>query len=98
MKPVFLHYDQRSLDCAYDQRIWADDQDGVIARLAARGTEARARLRHITQRYGEGENEFLDISRPDPGRRCTSICMAAPGGPSDGMTPPFLQHRLSPQA
>ncbi|WP_376095103.1 alpha/beta hydrolase [Roseomonas sp. CCTCC AB2023176] len=64
---VFLHHDQDSLDRAYDQRVWARDMDAVMARLAARGEEARARLGPQTRRYGPGADEVLDVFAAGPG-------------------------------
>lgn len=68
--PVFLRYTQAELDRAYDQRAWATDPDGVLARLAARGAAARAAIpRESGLRYGEGEDEVLDLfpARPAGG-------------------------------
>ena len=70
MTRVFRHYDQKALDDAYDQAVYAPNRDQILARRDPGSEAARRRLgppqRHA---YGEGRNEQLDV-----------FC-AAPAGP-----------------
>lgn len=68
---VFLHYTQAELDRNFDQRAWAPNTLDVLARHAARSTDAIARLeRRADVPYGPGKDETLDIflaaKRPAP--------------------------------
>lgn len=62
---IFLNYDEAELDAAYDQRIWANNADEIIGRIAQRNVEARSTLgdpaRHA---YGPSRGEGLDWYRP----------------------------------
>src|SRR4026209_1813518 len=64
MQPVFLHYDQKALDDAYDQAVYAPNRDQVLARFAYASELVRKRIgapeRH---RYGDAEIEGLDLYR-----------------------------------
>ena len=61
---VFLDYDQRALDDAYDQAVYAANRDQVIARFAA---ASRVTRRHLgdPQRFSYGKTaiEALDLYR-----------------------------------
>jgi arylformamidase len=62
MSHVFLDYDQKALDDAYDQAVYAPNRDQVLSRYAGASEAARRRL-GAPQRlaYGEGRNEALDF-------------------------------------
>ena len=61
---VFLDYDQKALDDAYDQAVYAPNRDQILARLAHTSELTRRRLgppeRHA---YGEKPIEGLDLYR-----------------------------------
>jgi len=62
MQKVFLDYDQKALDDAYDQAVYAPNRDQILARLAAASEQARRRLgapRRLA--YGPSEIEMLDL-------------------------------------
>jgi arylformamidase len=62
--PVFLHYDQKQLDDAYDQLVYAPNRDQIQARCAKNSELVRERLGAPLRRaYGEKEIEQLDIYR-----------------------------------
>lgn len=59
---VFLDYTQEELDRAYDQTVWAPDQDALIQRYATRSAATRERLKFKPGiAYGPSEDEVLDI-------------------------------------
>jgi arylformamidase len=59
---VFLDYTQEELDRAYDQTVWAPNQDELIARYATRSAATRERLKFKPSiAYGPTEDEVLDI-------------------------------------
>ena len=65
---VWRDMDQKALDDAYDQLIYAPNRDLVLARIAAASARARSAL-GAPQRiaYGPSEHEMLDIYRaPSP--------------------------------
>jgi arylformamidase len=63
--PIFLDYGEAALDSAYNQRVWADNADDVIAQISARNAEARAVLGDPARRsYGPSDSEGLDWYRP----------------------------------
>ena len=60
--PVFLDYDQKALDDAYDQSVYAANREQLLARFAAMSGLARERLGEPERfAYGPGEMEKLDI-------------------------------------
>ena len=61
---MFLDYDQKALDDAYDQAVYAANRDQVIARFASASRITRERL-GAPQRlaYGGGAIEGLDLYR-----------------------------------
>jgi arylformamidase len=61
---VFLDYDQKALDDAYDQAVYARNRDQVIGRFASASRIARQRLGE-PQRfpYGKSATEGLDLYR-----------------------------------
>jgi arylformamidase len=62
---LFLDYDEAALDAAYDQRVWADNIDDVIARIVARNAAAQRVLDAPARRsYGPSAVEALDWYRP----------------------------------
>ena len=62
MTRVFLDYDQKALDDAYDQSVYAPNRDQLLARFAAASEIARRRL-GAPQRlaYGAKPNEKMDV-------------------------------------
>ena len=69
MTRVFLDYDQKALDDAYDQAVYAPNREQILARFAQSSELARRRL-GAPQRlaYGTGKNEKLDFfqcKKPD---------------------------------
>jgi arylformamidase len=64
MTKIFLDYDQKALDDAYDQAVYAPNRDQVLARLAHTSELVRKRIgapeRH---KYGDAEIEGVDIYR-----------------------------------
>jgi len=64
MTKVFLDYDQKALDDAYDQAVYAPNRDQVLKRLAYTSELVRKRIgapeRH---RYGPADIEGLDLYR-----------------------------------
>src|SRR5689334_23381474 len=62
--PVWLELDQKALDDAYDQSVWATNGKQVLERYAALSDDVRARL-GVPQRlsYGATAIEALDVYR-----------------------------------
>ena len=59
---VYLDYDQKALDDAYDQAVYAPNRDQVLARRDRNSELARQRLGEPQRfAYGEGRNEQLDV-------------------------------------
>jgi len=64
MGPTFLGYDQRALDEAYDQRVWASNMEEVLAGYAAASARTREKLGSpLRFAYGPTEVEGLDVFR-----------------------------------
>ena len=62
MRPVFRHYDQKALDDAYDQAVYAPNRDQLLARRNLQSEAARRRLGEPRRfAYGTGANEQLDV-------------------------------------
>ena len=60
--PVFLDYDQKSLDDAYDQSAYAPNRDQLLARLATTSELVRKRLGDPERfAYGPSAIEKLDV-------------------------------------
>ena len=66
--PVWLDLDQKALDDAYDQSVWATNGKQVLERYAALSDDVRTRL-GAPQRwsYGATPVEALDVYRARPG-------------------------------
>jgi arylformamidase len=63
---VFLDYTQEELDRAYDQTVWAPNQDELIQLYATRSEATRQRLKFKPGvAYGPSEDETLDIFPAD---------------------------------
>jgi arylformamidase len=64
MTPVFLDYDQKALDDAYDQAVYAPNRDQLLARYAKASESARARI-GAPQRFAYGARpiEGIDVYR-----------------------------------
>jgi arylformamidase len=63
---VYMGLDQRELDDAYDQRVWAPNRNTVTRRMNYTCDEARRRLGEPLRRaYGDKPVEGLDIFRTD---------------------------------
>lgn len=61
---VFLDYDQKALDDAYDQAVYAPNRGQVLARLASASALVRARLGEpLRLAYGAAGIEKLDLYR-----------------------------------
>src|SRR6185295_14028840 len=61
---VFLDYDQKALDDAYDQAVYAPNRDQLIARFASASRIARQRLGDPQRfSYGKSAIEALDLYR-----------------------------------
>jgi len=64
MAKVFLDYDQKALDDAYDQAIYAPNRDQILARLARTSELARQRLGPPeVHSYGDSPIERLELYR-----------------------------------
>lgn len=64
MTPVYLHYDQKALDDAYDQAVYAPNRDQLVARGAKNSALARSRLGEPQRLvYGASAFEKLDVYR-----------------------------------
>jgi arylformamidase len=62
MRPVFRHYDQKALDDAYDQAVYAPNRDQLLTRRNLQSEAARRRLGEPRRfAYGAGANERLDV-------------------------------------
>src|SRR5438132_1601180 len=62
MSKVFLDYDQKALDDAYDQAVYAKNRDQILARFASASRLARERLGEPAQfAYGSAEIEKLYV-------------------------------------
>jgi arylformamidase len=62
MQPVFRDYDQKALDDAYDQAVYAPNRDQLLARRDRNSQLARERLGPPKRLpYGPGRNEQLDV-------------------------------------
>jgi len=63
MTKVFLDYDQKALDDAYDQAVYAANRDQVIARFASSSRIARQRVGE-PQRFCDGlDTELVTVIR-----------------------------------
>ena len=61
---MFLDYDQKALDDAYDQAVYAPNRDQIIARFATASRIARQRLGDPQRfSYGKSAIEGLDLYR-----------------------------------
>jgi arylformamidase len=67
-KRIFLDYDQKALDDAYDQSVYAPNREQLLARFASASRITRERLGEPERvSYGPGEIEKLDIYKtPKP--------------------------------
>lgn len=62
MQPIFLNYDQKALDDAYDQAVYAPNREQALARRDRNSALARQRLGEpMRLAYGSTGNEELDI-------------------------------------
>src|SRR5262245_43779723 len=61
--PVWLDLDQKALDDAYDQSVWATNGKQVLSRYAALSDDVRARLAPQRLSYGTTPVEALDVYR-----------------------------------
>ena len=67
---VFLDYDQKALDDAYDQAVYAANRDQVIARFASASRITRQHLGE-PQRFAYGKSADRRARRlPDSQARC----------------------------
>lgn len=78
MQPVFRDYDQKALDDAYDQAVYAPNRDQLLERRNLASEAARRRLGEPRRfAYGAGPNEQLDVY---PARSGTHIQVFVHGG------------------
>ena len=78
MQPVFRDYDQKALDDAYDQAVYAPNRDQLLERRNLASEAARRRLGEPQRfAYGPGPNEQLDVY---PTRRGTHVQVFVHGG------------------
>jgi len=78
MQPVFRDYDQKALDDAYDQAVYAPNRDQLLERRNLASEAARRRLGEPQRfAYGPGPNEQLDVY---PTLRGTHIHVFVHGG------------------
>src|SRR2546425_11135371 len=69
MQRIFLNYDQKALDDAYDQAVYAPNREQVLARRERNSELARQRLGEPQRfAYGPGRNEQLDVHPASKGR------------------------------
>ena len=62
MQPVFRDYDQKALDDAYDQAVYAPNRDQLLERRNLASEAARGRMGEPQRfAYGAGSNEQLDV-------------------------------------
>ena len=92
---VFLHYDQKELDDAYDQAVYAPNREQVNLRLARASELARERL-GAPQRiaYGPAAVEQLDIYRTQTAR--APVVVFIHGGAWQGGT--AVEHAYAAEA
>ena len=78
MQPVFRDYDQKALDDAYDQAVYAPNRDQLLERRNLASEAARRRLGEPRRfAYGPGPNEQLDVY---PTRSGTHVQVFVHGG------------------
>src|SRR5262245_36889329 len=70
---VWLDMDQKELDDAYDQSVWAPNQSHVSGRRSLWSESTRARLKPERIPYGPTEIEQLDIYKTTRGKAPTQI-------------------------
>jgi len=86
--PVFLGMDQAELDAAYNQSVWAPNQDAVHERRAALGAEAFQRLQPRRIAYGASEIEAFDFF-PCADRRAPAVIFVHGGAWRSGRSRDF---------
>src|SRR5215831_11210894 len=87
---VWLDMDQKELDDAYDQSVWAPNQSHVSARRVLLSESIRARLKPERIAYGPTEIEQLDIYKTTRGNApIQSLSTAAHGAAALPRTPPI---------
>ena len=78
MQPVFRDYDQKALDDAYDQAVYAPNRDQLLERRNLASEAARGRLGEPRRfAYGPERNEQLDVY---PTRSGTHVQVFVHGG------------------
>src|SRR5260370_33853305 len=79
-KRIFLGYDQKALDDAYDQSVYAPNREQLLARFASASRITRERLGEPQRAsYGPGKIEKLDIYKTQ--KPNAPINVFIPGGP-----------------
>lgn len=79
MTAVFLDYDQKALDDAYDQSVYAPNREQLLARFASASAIARRRLGEPQRlAYGSAAMEKLDWFRA--GKAGAPVCVLVHGG------------------
>lgn len=77
--PVLLGYTQEQLDRVFDQSRWAPRMKELEEEIAVRSAAVRRKMPPRTVRYGESEDEVLDIFAP-PGVRDAPVMIFIHGG------------------
>src|SRR5262249_56530189 len=89
---VWLDMDQKELDDAYDQSVWAPNQSHVSARRVLLSESIRARLKPERIAYGPTEIEQLDIYKTTRGNAPIQIFIHGGawrgGAPEESPHPP----------
>jgi len=76
---VFLDYDQKALDDAYDQAVYAPNRDQVLARFASASAVARKHLGE-PQRFAYGPSEIEKLDLFSCGRKGAPVNVFIHGG------------------
>jgi len=76
---VFLDYDQKGLDDAYDQAVYAPNRDQVLARFASASAVARKHLGE-PQRFAYGPSEIEKLDLFSCGRKGAPVNVFIHGG------------------
>lgn len=77
---VWRDMDQKALDDAYDQAVYAPNSEQVLARMRAASARAKETLKPQRVAYGPSQHEALDIYRAAP---AASAAGKADGAPID---------------
>src|SRR4051812_4229708 len=79
MTKVFLDYDQKALDDAYDQAVYAPNRDQILARLAHTSELVRRRL-GAPERYQYGSSPIEGVDFYKTQKANAPVCVFVHGG------------------